>query len=327
MSAMSRRPFLLALGALAAGSALAQGQLPQSRIAVLSDSADSATSPRWQAFRDRLRELGHVEEKNLAIEWRFSGGVQSRLPALAAELVALKPQVILTVTTPATQAAMKATPTIPIVFIGAGDPVESGLVASLARPGGNVTGTTNLSSELSGKWLEILIAIKPGAKKFAFLGQTNNRGFVSVLRSTQSAANALGVSLQPLDATSPGEVDQAFALMRAESFDGFIVASTPVILPQRKQIVALAARHRLPALYALDEYVEAGGLLCYAPDRNAYYRRSAEYVQRILQGARPSDLPVEEPSKFELVINLRTAKALGLRMPQSLLVRANRVIE
>jgi len=330
MSRASRRRFLVAfgaLGALAAARAHSQGHAPQAQIAVLSDSTGNVAEARWLAFRDRLRELGYVEGKNLAIAWRFSGGVQSRLPSLAAELVALKPSVILTVTTPATQAAMKATASIPIVFVGAGEPVESGLVASLARPGGNVTGTTNMSGALSGKWLEILIAIKPGARKFAFLGQGNNRGFASVLRSTQTAASALGVSVRPLEATNPREVEQAFELMRSEKFDALMVASSPVILSQGEQIVDLAARHRLPALYSRDEYLGLGGLLSYGPDRNAYFRRSAEYVQRILQGTRPSDLPVEEPSRFVLVINMKTARALGLNMPQSLLLRADRLIE
>jgi len=212
------------------------------------------------------------------------------------------------------------------VFGTGGDPVATGFVSSLARPEGNLTGVSYLVADLGIKRFDLMSQLLPQAR-IALLVNPQNANTERGVREIRDAAQPRGLAVMVVPATSPGEVDQAFALMRAESFDGFIVASTPVILPQRKQIVALAARHRLPALYALDEYVEAGGLLCYAPDRNAYYRRSAEYVQRILQGARPSDLPVEEPSKFELVINLRTAKALGLTIPPSLLARADQVIE
>jgi putative ABC transport system substrate-binding protein len=328
MMQASRRRFLTATGALfASGLVHGQSGAAQARIAILSDAKDDSTGALWRAFHARLGELGYVEGKNIAITWRFSDGVQSRLPSLAAEVVTLKPHVILTVSTPATQAVMKASSTIPIVFVGAGEPVESGLVASLARPGGNVTGTTNMSGALAAKWLEALIAIQPGASTFAFLGQTQNRGFTAVLRSMQNAANALGVSVRPFEASTTRDVEQAFERMRAERFDGFIVASSAAILSHREQIVDLAARHKLPALYARADYVTAGGLLSYGPDRHAYYRRSAEYVQRILQGARPADLPVEEPSKFELLINMRTARAIGFKMPQSLLLRADRLIE
>ncbi len=328
MSLVGRRRVLFAAAALVAAAGV-RGQASKRgvHIAILSDSIDTAAAARWRSFHERLRELGYVEGGNLRISARYSEGQQSRLPALAAELVALAPDVIVCATTPATLAAKKATSILPIVFIGSAEPVETGLVASLARPGGNVTGTAIISAEMSGKWIELLIELSPGAGKFAFLGQATNPGIVVVFRSMQAAASSVGSSARLLEATNPTEVDQAFAVMVAEKFDAFMVASAPVILPQSRQIVELAAHHRLPGLYARDEYLAVGGLLSYSPDRNAYFRRSAEYVHRIVQGTKPADLPVERPTKLDLVINLRAARALGLKISQSILLRADRVIE
>ena len=328
MGLVGRRRVLLAGGALAATAGVyAQAPARAAHLAILSDSIDTAAAPRWRAFHQRLRELGYREGANLRISARYSEGVQSRLPGLAAEMVALAPDVIVCATTTATLAAKRATSVLPIVFIGAAEPVDTGLVASLARPGGNVTGTAIVSAEMSGKWMEILKEISPGARKFAFLGQASNPGLAVVFRSMQAAAASLDSSAQLLEATDSAQVDQAFAVMVAEKFDAFMVASAPVILPHSRQIVELAARHRLPGLYARDEYIAEGGLLSYTPDRDAYFRRAAEYVHRIFQGTRPADLPVERPTKFYLVINLKVARALDLKIPQSILLRADRVIE
>ena len=222
---------------------------------------------------------------------------------------------------------MQATSTIPIVFTAAAEPVEMGLVASLARPGGNVTGQAIMSAQVSAKWIEILTEIAPRARKFAFLGQASNQAIVAVFRSMQETASAHNFSVRLMEAIDPGAVDRAFKVMVAEKFDGFMVASAPVLLPHRQQIVDLAVRHRLLAVYARNEYVTAGGLLSYAQDRNAMFLRTADYVHRILQGAKPSNLPVEQPTKFELVINMKTAKAMGLTIPQTVLIRADQVIQ
>ena len=328
MSRIRRRQFLIAGGVLiSAPLARPQPAGRQARIAILDDAREGADAARWHSFRSRLQELGYVEGRNLVIEARFSQGAPERLRALTAELIAVSPDVIVVSTTPATRAAMQATSAIPIVFAAVGAPVETGLVAGLARPGGNVTGLTIMSAEISAKWIEILTVIAPGARKFAFLGQASNQAVAAVFRSMQETARERNFFVQLMEATDPGAVDRAFELMVAEKFDGFMVASAPILLPHRQQIVDLAVRHRLPAVYSRDEYVTAGGLLSYAPDGNALFRRAADYVDRILRGAKVANLPVEQPTKFELVVNLKTAKALGISISQSILLRADRVIE
>lgn len=328
MSRIRRRQFLIAAGALiSAPLARPQPAGRQVRIAILDDAREGADAVRWHSFRSRLQELGYVEGRNVVIDARFSQGAPERLRALTAELVALSPDVIVVSTTPATRAAMQATSAIPIVFTAVSEPVETGLVASLARPGGNVTGLAIMSAQISAKWIEILTEIAPGARHFAFLGQASNQAVAAVFRSMQETARERNFFVRLMEATDPGAVDRAFELMVAEKFDGFMVASTPVLLPHRQQIVELAARHRLPAVYARNEYVTAGGLLSYAPDGNALFRRAADYVDRILRGAKASNVPVEQPTKFELVVNLKTAKALGISISQSILLRADRVIE
>jgi len=229
-------------------------------------------------------------------------------------------------TTPASRAAMRATSSIPIVFI-TGDPLGGGLVSNLARPGANATGQSILSVELSTKWVEILAELVSGTKKIAMLGQASNRSLVAVFKSLQHAAAERGISAHLLEATQPQEIDSAFETMVREGFDAFITASALTLLRHRRQIVELAARYRLPAVYSRDEYVAAGGLLSYAPDRGAAFRGLADQVQRVLEGANPGDLPVEQPTKFDLTINLGTAKALGIEIPASILLRADRVIE
>jgi putative ABC transport system substrate-binding protein len=322
-----RRVLFASVALLAAARAHAQATGRAIHLATISDSHEGGDAARWQVFYDRLRELGYREGWNLRVSARYSQGAQDRLPALAAELVALAPDVIACGTTPATHAVKRATTTIPVVFIGAAEPVETGLVASLSRPGGNVTGTAIMSAEMSGKWIEMLREISPGAKKFAFLGQASNQGIAVVYRSMQAAATAIGATARLMEATSAVEVESAFAEIARGRYDAFMVASAPVLLPQRQQIVELAARHRIPGLYARDEYVAAGGLMSYTPDRRAYFRRAAELVHRIIEGTRPADLPVERPTKFELIVNLKTAAAIGLKIPASILLRADRVIE
>lgn len=325
---MDRRRFLAAIGgALAAPPARAQPVARVARIAILVDGTAGATGAGFRVFQDRMRELGWRVGENLRIDFRYSGGVQNRLPALAAELVALEPDVAAPMTTTAARAMMRATSSIPIVFFAAGDPVGAGLVPNLARPGGNATGQSIMSAEISGKWMEILAEIVPGARKFAFLGQTSNPGITPVIAALQESARARNFTVSHLDAASPEEIDRAFAHMVGEKFDAFMVASAPVVLRHRQKIVDLAARHRVPGAYAREEYVEAGGLLSYSVDRAAQARRTAEQVHRVLEGAKPGDLPVEQPTRITLSINLKAARALGLTVPQSLLLRADRVIE
>jgi len=296
------------------------------RIAIFEDGSKGATESLWREFRGRLRELGWIEGQNVSYIERFSQGERSRLPSLAQELVASAPDVIAVVTTPATRAAMHATSSIPIVF-STGDPVGAGLVSNLARPGGNATGQSIMSIELSTKWFEVVAELVPGAKKVAMLGQASNRTTFKVFRTAQKAAAAREISLHLLEATQPGEVDRAFETMVQENFDAFIVVSAPVVLRHQRQIVALAARHRLPGVYAREEYVVAGGLLAYTPSRVALFRNMADQVQRVLQGASPGDLPVQQPTKLDLTINMRAAKAMGIEIPPSVLLRAERVIE
>ena len=274
-----------------------------------------------------LRELGYVEGKNIAIEWRFADGKYERLPGLIAELVRLKVEVILAAAAPAAIAAKQGTSTIPIVIGGVGDPVGIGLVASLSRPGGNVTGVFNLVVDLSGKNLELLAAMVPRLSRVAAL--VNPAGPITplFLKQVQAAAKQAGLSVSVFEAGNQSQVESAFgAALRARA-GAMIVAGDPYLFDQAPRLAELAARNRLPAIYALGQHVEAGGLMSYGTDQAENYRRAAAFVDRILKGARPSDLPVEQPMKLELVINRRAARALGLAIPQELLLRADRVIE
>jgi len=328
VGASARRRFLIASAVILVSPRVGRAQ-PQSRpvrVAVLEHGSRGATEARWREFRKRLRELGWIEGKNLVVDARFSQGVRERLPSLAEELVALRPDVIAVTTTPATRAAMHATSSIPIVFI-TGDPVGAGLVSNLARPGGNATGQSIMSADVSAKWMELLTEIVPGARKFAFLGQAGNRTTVAVFRAMQAAAEARNFSARMLEATQPNEVDRAFELMAKEKYDAFIVSSEPALLRHRRKIVALAARDRLPGVYARPEYVASGGLLSYSPDRITMFRVMAEQVHRVVQGDSPGELPVQQPTKFDLTINLGTAKALGIAIPQSILLRADQVLD
>jgi len=319
----------LALGLLAAPPAAhAQQPVRVPRVGYLSPNSpsDPARQRRLEAFRQGLRELGYVEGQNIAVEPRWAEEKYDRLPALAADLVHLKVDVIVAVGVPATRAAQQATRTIPIVMAMVIDPVATGLVATLARPGGNVTGQSLVAPELVGKQLELLKEVVPKVSRVGLLWNPANPGSAPQLREAEVAARALGVRLQPLEARGPQEIDSAFAAMTRERAGALVVLVDAIFTSQRTQIAELAAKRRLPAVYGLREHAEAGGLMVYSANPLDLERRAATYVDKILKGRKPADLPVEQPTRFELVINLKTAKALGLTFPPSVLVRAEEVI-
>jgi putative ABC transport system substrate-binding protein len=283
-----------------------------------------------EGFLQGLRDLGYIEGRNIVIEIRDAGGKLEQLPALAAELVALKVDVILAGGTAQALAAMEATKTIPIVFTATVDPVADGLVTSLSRPGGNVTGVSSLSSELVGKCLELLKQAVPGISRVAVLwhpGTLGERTEKDMLKAADVAARALGVRLQFVEARGPADFDRAFSEMTRARAGALTVWTSPMFNTQRRRLVDLAAKNRLPAVYPWGEAVDAGGLMAYGANAADAFRRAATYVDKILKGAKPGDLPVEQPTKFELVINLKTAKALGLTIPQSLLLQADEIIQ
>ena len=327
---MKRREFISLVGAAAAWplAAPAQqvGKTPQ--IGYLGVSSPSMEPHYVEAFRQKLRELGHVEGRNIAIEYRWAEGQDDRLPNLASELVRLKPDVIVTTGTPGAVAAMQATKTIPIVMASSADPVGSGLVASLARPGGNVTGFTILGPELEGKRLELLKQAVPGLSRLAVLWNPSNPGIVSYFETVKNAGRALQISLDPVvEVRRSDELDNAFTAIASARPHALVVIADRFLLSHRKQIVEFAAAKRLPTMYPYREYVDAGGLISYAPSNIELFLGTAIYVDKILKGAKPGDLPIQEPTKFELVINLKTAKALGLDVPLHLQQLANEMIE
>jgi ABC-type uncharacterized transport system substrate-binding protein len=326
---MKRKITVLALCAMLFALCLpAQAQQPTKipRIGFLIARSPSANADRIKAFRQGLRELGYVEGKNIVIEWRFWEGKADRLPALAAELVRLKVDIIVTGGATNTRAAKEATSTIPIVMTQAGDPVESGFVASLARPGGNITGLSTLAPELSGKRQEVLKEIVPRLSRVAVLGTSTQPGHAPSLKETELAAGALGVKLQYLDVLGPKDVDTAFRAASKGHTEAVLVLAGPVLGTHRTQILDLAVKSRLPAIYPQTEYTEAGGLVYYGANTPDLDRRAASYVDKILKGAKPADLPVEQPTKFELIINLKAAKQIGLTIPPNVSARADRVI-
>ncbi len=320
----------LALGILLAPLvAEAQQVAKVPRIGYLTGSR-AANPHLTEAFRQGLRDLGYVEGRNVVIEYRDAEGKYDRFPALAADLVALKVDVIVVTNTPAALAAKQATRTIPIVLAWVGDPVGSGLVTSLARPGGNVTGLSFLVPELVGKRLELLKQAVPGVSRVAALwhpGDYPERTEKDILKEADVAARALGVRLQVVEARGPEDFDRAFSDMTRARADAVTVQSTNIFIIEKRRLVDLAAKNRLPAMYIAREFVDAGGLMSYAPNVADVFRHAATYVDKILKGAKPADLPVEQPTKFELVVNLKTAKALGLTIPQSVLIRADEVIQ
>ena len=298
------------------------------RIGYLTASSLSAKSARIEAFRQGLRELGYVEGKNIVIEFRYAEGKFDRLPELAAELVRLKVDVIVTAGPIVTRAAKEATLTIPIVMAQDADPVGSGFVASLARPGGNITGLATLAPEISGKQLELLKEIVPKLSRVAVFGTSTRPGNAQALRETELAAGAFGVKLQYLDVLSPKDIETAFrAAGKGRAHAVLMNVSGGIALSQRTEIAELAVKSRLPAIYVAPEFVEAGGLMTYGVSLTDLFRRAATYVDKILKGAKPADLPVEQPKKFELVINLKAAKQIGLTIPPNVLVRADKVIK
>ena len=329
---LSRRRFLgtMSAGLVAAPLATeAQRAEEVPRVGYINPGfpSDPLRMRRLEAFRQGLRELGYAEGRNIALEPRWAEGKYDRYPAIAADLVRLKVRVIVTIGGAATKAAKQVTKTIPIVMSLVTDPVESGLVGSLARPGGNVTGTSMMAPDLAGKQFELLKQAVPEVSRVAVLWNPANPGGAVQLREAEAAARAVGVRLQALEARDPREIDSAFAAMTRERAGGLVVLADAILYNQRKQIVELAAKSRLPSASALAEYAEAGGLIAYSANSLDLERRSATFVDKILKGAKPADLPVEQPTKLELVINLKTAKALGLAIPPSLLARADHVIE
>jgi putative ABC transport system substrate-binding protein len=307
------------LTSLPAADSQQLGKMP--RVGLLSPSADFFLI----TFRQGLRELNYIEGRNISLEYRSAEGRANRLFDLAAELVHLKVNVMVTITSPGVRAAKQATTTIPIVMVGVDDAVEQGFVASLARPGGNITGTSWLNPELSGKRLELLKETFPKVSRVAVLREAV--GGASSLRATMEAARVLGVHLQILELRDPNELDSAFAAMTRERVGALDVLPGLMITGYMRQIVDLAAKARLPVIFPDGQFVESGGLISYGPSVPDLYRRAATYVDKILKGAKPADLPVEQPTTFELVINLKTAKQIGLTIPPNVLARADKVIK
>jgi putative ABC transport system substrate-binding protein len=314
------------LAAPRAAEAQQAGRIP--RIGVL--DFGTPESPEVKAIREGLRELGYVEGQNLAVEYRFTEGKPERLPALAQDLVRLAPDVIVTRASPATRAAKGATSAIPIVMVTGVDPVREGFVRSLARPGGNITGVTFLTSELSAKRLELLKEVLPKLQRVAVLVRTQDPQRFAGDRETEEtkrAAQSLGVQLQIIPTRAGDELDEAFQAMTRQHAEAVTNLPSPIFFDQRQRIADLATRHRLPSMHAFRGYVEAGGLMSYGTDVLAAFRRAGAFVDKILKGANPANLPVEQATKFELVINLKTATALGLTIPPAVLARADEIIQ
>jgi putative ABC transport system substrate-binding protein len=307
---------------------LAEAQQPKNvpRIGYLSSTSPSAGSSRIEAFRQGLRELGYVEGKNIIIEWRFAEGKLDRLPALAAELVRFNVEIIVSASPPVTHAAKEATVTIPIVMAHDPDPVGNGFVASLARPGGNITGLASFAPELSGKRLELLKEIIPRLSRVAVLGYSAEPGYAQVLREIELAAGAFKIQLQYIDVLDSKDIETAFKAAAKGRADAILVMNSPVFIAHRKEVADLAAKNRLPAIYYSTEFVEDGGLMGYGVSFTDLYRRAPTFVDKVLKGRNPADLPVEQPKKFEFIINLKAANQIGLTIPPNVLARADKVI-
>ncbi len=326
---MSKKIIGLALcSLLLAPCSAVEAQQPTNipRIAYLGATSLTANAARVEAFRQGLRELGYVEGKNIVIELRSAEGEQGRLPALVAELVRLKVDIIVSAGPSVTRAAKAATTTIPIVMAQDSDPVGSGFVASLARPGGNITGLSTLAPEISGKRLELLKEIVPRLSRVAIIGSSTEPSYAQVLKEIELAAGALKLKLQLLNVRDAKDIETAFQAARKERADAILLLTAAVLNSHRAQVVELAVKNRLPAAYAVPQFVEDGGLMSYSTNFNDLFRRAATYVDKILKGRTPADLPVEQPNKFEFIINLKAAKQIGLTIPRDLLARADRVI-
>jgi len=326
----TRRELLLALGAVPLTSlpSLAQSQARVWRIGFLSTRRPaSIDTDVFGGFPRGMRELGYVEGKNLVTEWRFTDGEHGRLAGLAAELIQLKVDVIVANATPAAIAAQKTTTTIPIVVGNAGDPVGSGLVKTLARPGGNVTGLTNISAELTGKYLQTIVRMVPRLTRTGFLVNPGNATHAFSLKYILAAGEKAGVKVVPVEARTAQDIGNAFSTMARQNVGAVVVNLDSLFFQERAQITELVAKYRLPSMFGREEFVELGGLMSYGANFTEMFRRAAHLVDKILKGAKPADLPVEQPTKFELFINRKTAKALGLTIPQSLLLGADEVIQ
>ena len=326
---MKRREFIALIGGAAAAWPLAartQG-VNRPRVGYLFTSEKAEGQGLWEACRQGLRELGYREEENIILEPRWTEGHQEQLTSLVKELLGLNVAVLVTAATPASLAAKVATNTTPIVFVAVADPVGVGIVVSLARPGGNVTGLSLLTSDLSGKRLELLREIVRNVSRVAILMNPDNSSNTIFLKETQLAAQKFGIELDASYAHRPDDIEKAFTAAASQHADAVIVFDDPVLWSYRKQIVSLAAAQRLPAMYGYSDFVDDGGLISYGPDRPDQYRRTAIYVDKILRGAQPADLPVEQPVKFELIVNRKTATALGLSLPSPITVSADKIID
>src|SRR5712691_475324 len=326
---MDRRTFLAGV-VTSLAAPLAAGAEPSVPLVGFLSPLSPVTGPNVPyviAFQEGLRELGWMPGQNIRVEYRWSDGRHDRLESLARELLRLNPAVIVANSGPAASAAKRITTTVPIVFETLGDPVAAGLVDSLARPSGNLTGLAGISAELSGKRLELLRELVPGLVRLALVVNPGNVMAPPIIRETETAARALGTALYIAEVREPADLDRAFSSIARARAGALFVVPDIMLWSQRTKILGLVGQYRLPAVYVELDWVPAGGLMSYAPDLNTQYRRAAVYVDRILKGAKPVDLPVEQPTQFELVINLKTAKSLGLTIPQSLLQRADEVIQ
>jgi len=326
---MKRRSFLTLL--VGAGgwplAARAQQRASVPRVGYLFSFTQTEGRHLWEACRQGLRELGYVEGQNIVVEPRWAEGRHERLPSLAEDLVHRRVDIIVTAATPASRAAHAATRTIPIVIVAVGEPVKAGLAASLARPGGNVTGLSLLTPELSGKRLELLREAVPKIARVGVLKNPDNPVSAIFLEETQAAARNLGIELRSSDAQNLEQIEHAFNQAAARGDDGVIVFDDPVLWSHRAKFVELAAARKLPTMYGYRDFVDGGGLMSYGPDRPDQYRRTAIFVDKIIKGAKPADLPIERPTKFELIFNRKAARALGLEVPTSLLLRADEIVE
>jgi putative ABC transport system substrate-binding protein len=324
---MKRRAFITLLGGAAAWPLAARAQPKLPRVGFMGNSTATLEANLVGAFRDGLRELGYEEGRNIIIEYRWADGKYERFPALVAELIAAKVDVIVTAGTPAALAVKKATTTVPLVMVAVGDPVGTGLVPSLARPGGNLTGLSSIAPDLEGKRLELLREVVPTLSHVAVFFNLLNPFHVVSMRNAHTAAEAMGIKLQQHDIRKSEDLDDAFATIRKERPDGLLILADRVFLHNRQRMMDFTEEQRLPNINAYTELVEAGGLMSYGPSYEDMHKRAAIYVDKIIKGVKPADLPIEQPSKFTFVINLKVAKALGLTVSSSLLTLADKVIE
>ena len=326
---MKRREFITLLGGAAAWPMAARAQQRPNvpRVGYLFSLAQAESRHLWEACRQGLRELGYVEGQNIFLEARWAEGKYDRLPALVAELEQLKVDVLIAAATPTNIAAKAGTGTMPVVFVAVADPVRAGLIASLARPGGRFTGLSLLTPETSGKRLQLLTEAVPNVRRVTVLLNPGNLANFVFVEETQAAARPLGIELQLLEVRNPSDVERAFVTASAGRVNAMVVFDDPFIHSHRARIIELAAHHRLPAICGTREYADEGLLMAYGPHRPDLYRRSAVFLDKILKGAKPADIPVEQPTRFELIVNLKAAKALGLELPTVLTYRADEVIE